>query len=278
MDVSRFRPKLGELEARATPAAQPLTPALVFESADTVRAAQPILDYLNRNLETARAGNAGPTLFNLADQNRQAAENLLQFMTELRQVIAATPNPTKEQQEYAGRAGYLAFRGFQIATEAERIAAAIGAVRTDEPPADGSALTRNIPDTSTPDFREIGNSVRVRDVRVGTGEAATATGTAVVQYRGFLASTGVEFDTSVGRQPLTAQLPTGVIPGFAAGLVGMQPGGIRDIFIPAAQGYGAAGSPPSIPANADLVFTVQLISFTPNGASVSRTIPPDIFG
>lgn len=266
MDVSRFRPRFEELEARENPAAQQLTPDIIFANADTVRAAQPILDYLERNLEQSKAGGAGPTLFNLADTNRQAADNLIQFMAEMQRVIASTPAPTQEQTEYAGRAGYLAYRGYQIAAEAEALATQLGATRPPPSiPTDGSLLAKNMPDVSGADFKDIGNGVRIQDVRVGDGTAVTATGSAVVQYRGWLASNGTEFDSSVGKAPLTASLPNGVIPGFAAGLVGMQPGGIRTIFIPAAQGYGAAGSPPSIPPNSDLVFQVQLISFTPTG-------------
>jgi FKBP-type peptidyl-prolyl cis-trans isomerase len=52
-----------------------------------------------------------------------------------------------------------------------------------------------------------------------------------------------------------------LIPGFAAGLVGMKVGGTRRIDIPASQAYGA--NPPAgsgIPVNSELVFEVTLVS------------------
>jgi FKBP-type peptidyl-prolyl cis-trans isomerase len=44
------------------------------------------------------------------------------------------------------------------------------------------------------------------------------------------------------------------------GIPGMQIGGIRQLDIPAALAYGDAGFPPNIPANADLVFEIKLVS------------------
>ncbi len=38
----------------------------------------------------------------------------------------------------------------------------------------------------------------------------------------------------------------------------MKVGGTRRLVIPAAKAYGQAGSPPSIPADADLVFDIEL--------------------
>jgi len=101
------------------------------------------------------------------------------------------------------------------------------------------------------------------DIKTGTGPAAQ-TGSAVsVQYTGWLQSNGKKFDSSYdhGGQPFSVTLGQGqVIPGWEEGLVGIQAGGTRRLIIPAALGYGAAGSPPAIPANAVLIFDVTAVS------------------
>ena len=50
----------------------------------------------------------------------------------------------------------------------------------------------------------------------------------------------------------------GVIPGFSEGLQTMGKGAAMRLCIPAALGYGAKATGP-IPANADLVFQVELV-------------------
>jgi FKBP-type peptidyl-prolyl cis-trans isomerase len=83
----------------------------------------------------------------------------------------------------------------------------------------------------------------------------------VVHYTGQLASNGKVFDSSVTRgQPATFPL-RGVIKGFSEGILTMKPGGKRTVLIPAAMAYGANPPPGSgIPANADLIFEIELIS------------------
>jgi FKBP-type peptidyl-prolyl cis-trans isomerase FkpA len=91
----------------------------------------------------------------------------------------------------------------------------------------------------------------------GTGERPNAESKVTVNYKGMLTVGGTEFDSGKA-----AQFPVGgVIPGFAQGLQLMQAGGSYRLCIPAALGYGAAGTGP-IPANADLVFEVDLLAFT----------------
>ncbi len=101
------------------------------------------------------------------------------------------------------------------------------------------------------------------DVKVGTGATVQTTSTVEVEYTGWITKTGKKFDSSYdhGGAPFSVQLGQGqVIPGWDQGLVGMQAGGTRRILIPSALGYGASGSPPVIPANADLIFDVTLLS------------------
>jgi peptidylprolyl isomerase len=102
----------------------------------------------------------------------------------------------------------------------------------------------------------------VQDIVVGTGPLA-ACGTAVtVQYVGVAYSTKKQFDASWDRgQPFPFTLGAGqVIPGWDQGVVGMKVGGRRVLTIPAALGYGTAGtSDGTIGPNETLVFVVDLI-------------------
>ncbi|MDP3674239.1 MAG: FKBP-type peptidyl-prolyl cis-trans isomerase [Novosphingobium sp.] len=75
-----------------------------------------------------------------------------------------------------------------------------------------------------------------------------------VNYIGYLAATGEVFD-----QGMAAEFPVGgVIKGFGEGLQLMGKGAVMRLCIPAALGYGERATGP-IPANADLVFQVELV-------------------
>jgi FKBP-type peptidyl-prolyl cis-trans isomerase FkpA len=94
-------------------------------------------------------------------------------------------------------------------------------------------------------------------IKPGKGEKPSADAKVKVNYKGFLKSDGSEFDAGSGAEFRVG----GVIPGFGQGLQLMQPGGKVRLCIPSKLGYGEAGTGP-IPANADLVFEVELLSFT----------------
>jgi FKBP-type peptidyl-prolyl cis-trans isomerase len=103
--------------------------------------------------------------------------------------------------------------------------------------------------------------LQASDVVTGTGAEAKSGDKVTVQYVGTLFDTGKEFDTSwqKGRQPFAFTIGQGqVIQGWDQGIPGMKVGGRRVLVIPADLAYGAAGSPPTIPANAPLVFVVDL--------------------
>ena len=97
---------------------------------------------------------------------------------------------------------------------------------------------------------------------MGTGAAVAAGGTVTVNYVGWLTN-GTRFDSSVARgQPAQFSL-NNVIQGWQEGIPGMQPGGIRRLYIPSALAYGTAGNSNGsvpIPPNSDLVFEIQLNS------------------
>jgi len=103
--------------------------------------------------------------------------------------------------------------------------------------------------------------LKVEDLVEGKGAAAKSGDKLSVQYVGVLYDNNKEFDSSWSRdeQPLEMTLGSGqVIAGWEQGLLGMKVGGRRKLTIPPDQAYGAQGQPPTIPANATLVFEIDL--------------------
>lgn len=83
-------------------------------------------------------------------------------------------------------------------------------------------------------------------------------------YTGTLASDGSKFDSSVDRdEPFEFTIGQGqVIKGWDKGFASMKVGEKAKLIIRSDYGYGDSGSPPKIPAKADLIFEVELIDFT----------------
>jgi FKBP-type peptidyl-prolyl isomerase-like protein len=103
----------------------------------------------------------------------------------------------------------------------------------------------------------------VKDVKVGRGRAARKGDTVSVLYIGASCSDGSIFDASYkhGNQPFAVK-PLGqaqVIAGWNQGLVGVKPGGVRELVIPASLGYGPTGQPPIKP-NETLIFLITVKS------------------
>jgi FKBP-type peptidyl-prolyl cis-trans isomerase FkpA len=98
------------------------------------------------------------------------------------------------------------------------------------------------------------------DLTEGTGPAAKSGDTVEVHYTGWLTN-GTKFDSSHDRkQTFTFKLGAGkVIQGWDEGVAGMKVGGKRKLTIPPALGYGARGAGNVIPANAELIFDVDLV-------------------
>ncbi|ADL54108.1 FKBP-type peptidyl-prolyl cis-trans isomerase [Gallionella capsiferriformans] len=105
------------------------------------------------------------------------------------------------------------------------------------------------------------------DVKLGTGAEAVAGQNVSVHYTGWLFDEaaadhkGKKFDSSRDRgQPFQFPLGAGhVIKGWDVGVAGMKVGGQRTLTIPSDMGYGARGAGGVIPANATLVFDVELL-------------------
>lgn len=115
-------------------------------------------------------------------------------------------------------------------------------------------------DTTTPEMpAELPSELTVTDTVQGSGAAAQPGSTVSVHYVGMLPD-GTVFDASANRGPFQFTLGAGqVISGWDQGLVGMQVGGKRRLIIPPSMAYGAQGVPGAIPANATLIFDVELL-------------------
>ena len=99
-----------------------------------------------------------------------------------------------------------------------------------------------------------------QSLKEGSGAGPAATDKVKVQYRGTLIN-GKEFDSSYKRgQP--AEFPlNGVIKCWTEGVQLMKPGGKAKLICPPEIAYGKGGSG-SIPANATLIFEIELLSVT----------------
>lgn len=116
----------------------------------------------------------------------------------------------------------------------------------------------------------------IEDLTEGEGHEVVNGDSVQLQYTGVLFSDGTEFDTSWDDlMPLPVTVGTGgVIEGFDAGIVGMRPGGRRQLTIPAEQAYGDQAQGEDIPANSALIFVIDLVQvcFPDPEAATSTTL------
>jgi peptidylprolyl isomerase len=98
----------------------------------------------------------------------------------------------------------------------------------------------------------------------GSGPKAEVGELVSVHYTGWLED-GTEFDSSIGRgQPIEFPIGRGmVIPGWDEGIALLNQGGKARLIIPSDLAYGPGGAPPVIPADATLIFDVELVDIQP---------------
>ena len=107
---------------------------------------------------------------------------------------------------------------------------------------------------------EENNKVNIIILEPGSGEGAKDGDAVTVHYKGTLED-GSKFDSSIDRgKPFVFTLGAGqVIKGWDTGVKGMKVGEKRKLIIPSSLAYGQQGIPGAIPANATLIFEVELL-------------------
>jgi FKBP-type peptidyl-prolyl cis-trans isomerase len=129
-------------------------------------------------------------------------------------------------------------------------------------PIDCSALATDLTGQSST-LTTTSDSLKYRDVTVGTG-ATVANGQILsVHYSGCRAPDGLKFDENNDASPtLDFQVGAGaLIKGFEEGVVGMKVGGRRQLVLPPALAYGSTGAGNgAIPPNATIVFTIDAVA------------------
>ena len=105
------------------------------------------------------------------------------------------------------------------------------------------------------------NGLVIEDIKIGDGQEVEKFNIVTVNYTGLLED-GTKFDSSLnpGRSPFRFTVGAGqVIKGWDEGVAGMKVGGKRKLTIPPELGYGSRGAGNVIPANATLIFEVELL-------------------
>ena len=101
-----------------------------------------------------------------------------------------------------------------------------------------------------------------KSLREGKGAQPSATDTVQVHYRGTLTN-GTEFDSSYKRgEPASFPLDR-VIGCWTQGVQRMKVGGKAQLTCPPALAYGSRGAGNLIPANATLLFEIELLAIKP---------------
>lgn len=104
------------------------------------------------------------------------------------------------------------------------------------------------------------SGLKYKDKKAGKGDEAYSNSRVTVHYKGWL-DDGTVFDTSrqSGRDPLSFTIDNDqIIQGWHQGVRGMKVGGIRELTVPPALGYGS-DEMGKIPPNSTLHFEIELL-------------------
>jgi peptidylprolyl isomerase len=127
-----------------------------------------------------------------------------------------------------------------------------------------------------------GGGLKYADLSEGEGEPVKDGDVVEVRYTARVKADRKPFEGNVNNDRPALRFVVGdhqVVQGFDAGVVGMKSGGKRKLYVPSTLGYGSRGLTDKVPANADLVYEVELLKIdrigiedthTGNGPEVTR--------
>jgi len=279
MDPFRFRPTVVNLEDRVTPAGDLAAATHAIGEFNDLR---PAMDWLwaHQNTRTVFQHRAALAtgMANIVQAAYTAITLAATTRTDLQVQAALNPGQASAFSPYVDQMTAGIAQVYTIGLAALKMGHDFGAPDSafmppspppPPAPAPDAGMTDTIPDVNATDFVTSSSGLKSRDIKVGEGTpVGSVNDTVTVQYTGWLMN-GTVFDSSrpslsprgSSATPLTSPL-SGLIKGWQEGVPGMMPGGIRQLIIPAALAYGAAGSG-SVPPNSDLVFEIKMISSTP---------------
>jgi FKBP-type peptidyl-prolyl cis-trans isomerase FkpA len=107
--------------------------------------------------------------------------------------------------------------------------------------------------------------MRFKDLQVGHGAVAERGMVATIHFIGWLDENGVRgreiYNSRREGRPVSFVIGTdGVMPGWNEGVMGMKPGGSRMVLLPPAMAYGQRQVEGVIPADAAMMFRIELLS------------------
>ena len=106
--------------------------------------------------------------------------------------------------------------------------------------------------------------IQYRDLQVGSGDCAEAGDVVAIHFVGWLTRDGQRgsefFNSRAQGRPVSFVVGTErVMPAWNEGVIGMCLGGRRLLLVPPALGYGSKGVQGVVPANAHLMFLIEVL-------------------
>ena len=124
------------------------------------------------------------------------------------------------------------------------------------------AAMKLAPSTAKGETKTTAGGVKYETLKEGTGPELKPGQKAAIHYVGKLEN-GKEFDSTRSKpEPKPFEVSIGVTPlikGWDEGIPGMKVGEVRKLTIPSEMGYGKKGYGSDIPADATLIFEVELV-------------------
>eukprot|EP00573_Skeletonema_grethae_P000630 CAMPEP_0201685798 /NCGR_PEP_ID=MMETSP0578-20130828/484_1 /ASSEMBLY_ACC=CAM_ASM_000663 /TAXON_ID=267565 /ORGANISM="Skeletonema grethea, Strain CCMP 1804" /LENGTH=234 /DNA_ID=CAMNT_0048169769 /DNA_START=60 /DNA_END=764 /DNA_ORIENTATION=- len=122
------------------------------------------------------------------------------------------------------------------------------------------------------------SGLRYKVIKKGDGKShPTVDSPCLCHYAGSLID-GTEFDSSYSRGSPTTFAPNQVIKGWTEAMQMMVEGDKYELYIPSELAYGERGSPPKIPPNSALVFTIEMIEIKGGTTLALRCNPNTLEG